>query len=806
MKKRLVSIIIVFVMLFVAVMGNVGCATDGANGVDGVGIANVEINSDGELVVTLSNGDVKNLGVVKGQDGQDGIDGKDGKDGANGLNGKDGIDGLSAYEIYKKYYSYEGTEEEWLNDLIHGNLYQDDFEPVLRFAVASDIHLMYEDKALQDMAYVRTSELFNTAYDYASTDKKHNTLDAMYIVGDYTNKGTAVQANAFFDIVKGELKSETLFRAVTGNHENYSSEGLPALKKNMAYFNDGVEAQDFHDVIGGYHFIALSTPAKEASGGTAYTAAQINWLKEELKTASESDPSGTKPIFVFQHRPMANTVVTGDTYNALSSVLSQYSQVVDFSGHTHVPASNVKSIWQDGYTAINTGALRYYSDRIIGDVSTDDTSAHVENYTGAYNKLGDPVNEHDEINGREYRMIEVDSNNRVRVRTYNTELGFVGQTYILSDLDNPDKFEYTTAKKFAKAVAPEFGAEAKAQVTSLGAVGASETSKTSATIMFPQAVATDGNGVQNYKIELYKGQSLVQYKYRLALQYMYPVVNVLSVTFDGLDKGTEYSAKIYPINMYRLVGQPISTSFTTRTSNTDLGITTPDIFSISFNQDGTATNAVNGSPLRSWGTLATQPNAKTGACEGVFENKNTYQFTGINELFTSYNQAFTMEVYFKLTAFPTSTSGSFVMGCHEVARGFGFRINNSKTLSFLTYVQGTSTMQFLTSPSALSLNTYYHVVVTYDGANITMYMNGKQVVTKAMSGIIANMTDAKDNQPARVRFAYVCVGGDATDFSSSDDYKCYKGEFYMNGNVAIANIYSYVLGTNDISAKYNAVK
>ena len=47
-------------------------------GVDGTSITKVEINSKGELIITLSNGKTTNLGVVKGTDGEDGIDGKDG--------------------------------------------------------------------------------------------------------------------------------------------------------------------------------------------------------------------------------------------------------------------------------------------------------------------------------------------------------------------------------------------------------------------------------------------------------------------------------------------------------------------------------------------------------------------------------------------------------------------------------------------------------------------------------------------------------------------------------------------------------
>lgn len=43
--------------------------TDGTDGTDGVGIANSEINADGELVLTYTDGNEQNVGKVKGDDG-----------------------------------------------------------------------------------------------------------------------------------------------------------------------------------------------------------------------------------------------------------------------------------------------------------------------------------------------------------------------------------------------------------------------------------------------------------------------------------------------------------------------------------------------------------------------------------------------------------------------------------------------------------------------------------------------------------------------------------------------------------------
>lgn len=55
----------------------------GEKGADGIGLAGAMLDREGALLVTLTNGEVKSLGVVVG------------KDGSHGANGKDGLDGIS---------------------------------------------------------------------------------------------------------------------------------------------------------------------------------------------------------------------------------------------------------------------------------------------------------------------------------------------------------------------------------------------------------------------------------------------------------------------------------------------------------------------------------------------------------------------------------------------------------------------------------------------------------------------------------------------------------------------------------------
>jgi integrin beta 3 len=85
----------------------------GAAGRDGVGLAGALLNHKGELVLTLSDGTIRELGLVVGRDGAKGADGADGKDGADGLGFDDLQDDLEdgGRVIVRRYSRGEQVKE-----------------------------------------------------------------------------------------------------------------------------------------------------------------------------------------------------------------------------------------------------------------------------------------------------------------------------------------------------------------------------------------------------------------------------------------------------------------------------------------------------------------------------------------------------------------------------------------------------------------------------------------------------------------------------------------------------------------------
>ncbi len=98
MKKTVLTTVLAATCALMAV-GFSACGKDGQNGVDGkdgangvdgkdgVSVSKAEINEEGELIITLSNGNFTNVGKVVGADGKDGENGVNGNDGGNGKDG-----------------------------------------------------------------------------------------------------------------------------------------------------------------------------------------------------------------------------------------------------------------------------------------------------------------------------------------------------------------------------------------------------------------------------------------------------------------------------------------------------------------------------------------------------------------------------------------------------------------------------------------------------------------------------------------------------------------------------------------------
>ena len=229
---------------------------------------------------------------------------------------------------------------------------KNDFLPVFRFVICSDAHI----EGIGSAGYDRLKKVIDFSLDFASKDEKYNKIDKFFIAGDITNEGTKAEFDAFKEIYDyGAEKGAHFLCTVAKGHDS-----ITMGKKSLEYFTSltGQET-DFHRVIGGYHFIGISTSRMKKHFNSQF---QKMWLKKELDKAVKDTPD--KPVFVMHHEHVKYTVFGSydeDGWGKIlfADLLKKYPNVVDFSGHSHYPVNDPRSVWQNEFTAIGTGSLKY---------------------------------------------------------------------------------------------------------------------------------------------------------------------------------------------------------------------------------------------------------------------------------------------------------------------------------------------------------------------------------------------------------------------------------------------------------------
>lgn len=339
-----------------------------------------------------------------------------------------------------------------------------DFKPVLRFMVFSDSHV----GAIGDTNAGRVQKAIMIAYDKAEECETYKKLDGIMACGDITNKGTTSQYIGFVSAVNSVIKEETKLMAVQPKSHDCNTKGKEALK----FFSDMTSLpNDWHYVINGYHFIGVSTSTTE---GIHYTEDQVKWLDEQLSAAVEDAPD--KPVFVTNHEHVQDTVY-GSLENewgtsVFSETLKKYPQVVHFSGHSHYPINDPRSIWQNEITCIGTGAVKYLEFTVDGVIKL---------HPAGNKKTG------------QFWLVEVNENGDVRLRGYDTYSENLLCEYVLN---NPSKSENRvfSDNMERKSKAPEFPSGSSLKCSKVAGI---------AKVKVPKAESTDGEIVFLYRVTSY---------------------------------------------------------------------------------------------------------------------------------------------------------------------------------------------------------------------------------------------------------------------------------------------------------------
>lgn len=398
----------------------------------------------------------------------------------------------------------------------------DDFEPVVRFAVCSDVHLNGDKN--QDEAK-RFEKLINFMYDYSSKQEYKN-FDALVMAGDVATTGYPEEYQVVKDILARSIKDGTKVLTCCGNHEYIAYRDVDASEGTRVFKEQMQRDDKEHAVINGYHFIISSYD----EDGHSFLKKSV-WLDAQIKEAVKD--TGDKPVFVFQHpAPFATvygSVSWGDPMVGL--VFSKYPQVVDFSGHSHYPVNDPRSIWQGTFTAFGCGTLSYYEtdlDGIAGNFPYDTHQA------------------------AQFYIVEADKDGNVKVMPYDLITNqFFGNNYYLTDLANKN-YDYSFIQMKKRDSAPVFGSDTEIK-TYLNGKGETVLSFTG---------AKDNFITESYKVSVRTGLKQV-FEDNFSSKYMYLFEDdIYEVNLGILESGKKYKANIYALNAYAETSTPLTYTFT----------------------------------------------------------------------------------------------------------------------------------------------------------------------------------------------------------------------------------------------------
>lgn len=390
----------------------------------------------------------------------------------------------------------------------------EDFTPVIRFAVCSDVHLDGEED--QENAK-RFAQMFNECYKYSADHESYNNLDAVMVCGDMTDWGREKEYRMYQKVVSENLREGTQMLEVMGNHEFIEErevEGINAFDNYKKYINEETET---HKVINGYHFIGISYSDKDENFGD-----KTKWLDEQLKIATKEDKN--KPVFVYQHPHPTLTVYGSVNWSnfAIRTVLEKYPQVVDFSGHSHYCSADPRTLWQGSFTAMGAGAIT----GLMGNLNYINGDAYGTIDSGSYS------------------IVEADAEGNLRIRVYDAanKLFFENCEYYLKNPAKRLNRIYNWCNMYSLDTRPEFPENAEIKVS------INENNET--IITFPSARGYFE--AESYKVTVSEGIK-IKYENTVLSNYTTAIDDDVSVNLGVLENGI-YKVRIKPSSPYAKQG------------------------------------------------------------------------------------------------------------------------------------------------------------------------------------------------------------------------------------------------------------
>lgn len=394
----------------------------------------------------------------------------------------------------------------------------ENWTPEIRVVTFNDSHNQNDTVAKAiDTSYT----LFDAAPGYAG-------VDAFVYNGDFSSVGFEGDYQAFAETVFSHVKEDTLFINILGNHEF-----------KQEYYNDLFRKYFDHEPnavteINGFSLITFS--GDRSLTEWTFTPGSLKWLASALKEAEKT--ADGRPVFVFQHPHPWGTVygstVWGDPQ--LNVIFGKYANVVDFSGHSHFPMSDPRSINQSLYTAVGCGATRDFELDMNGIVGQ-----HPDGYNHA----------------AEICIIEATAAGSVRIRGYDLNSGTYFCDYFIENVNDRKSFAYTYLNMYAHDEAPVFSPNTKAT--------AFRNEEGEWVISFDEAVPAEGYIVHEYKVTIRDQAGKKIFSKNFIDDYFVfddDSTADFRIGTDTLQPGGSYTLTVRAESAYHKYSEPLTLEFT----------------------------------------------------------------------------------------------------------------------------------------------------------------------------------------------------------------------------------------------------
>ena len=362
----------------------------------------------------------------------------------------------------------------------------------------SDLHYSDDPACIEKK---RFEEGLHQLYAYADS-QEYKAVDAIYIVGDFCQNGSLQQMKLVKESLKKGVRKGTLVNLCLASHEYFGTGREKGARRRF----DKIFAQpaDTHYVINGFHFISVST-----TDGCHFRDPQKEYAARELEIAHADTPK--KPIFFFQHPHLKETVYGSLCWGEkeLMPILVNYPQIIDFSGHSHAPINDPRSIHQEHLTSVGTGTFSY--------LELDEFDKIYYTFPEGYKTAA------------QMQIVEAYSDGSVVIKPYDVIAGrFFHDGWVVKKPWEPESFAYTWEKRYRTKDRPYFTQEARLEARQ---------DADGLRVMFDHA-KDDGDGVNDYVITIRDTEGVIQRCFSLwAPYYLSNPPGSMAYTIPSLPSG-----------------------------------------------------------------------------------------------------------------------------------------------------------------------------------------------------------------------------------------------------------------------------